>query len=364
MSNPNSTDEELEEATPEGLAGAYRTPVVSPESASARTRAPSRMLSALAALSAARDLEGSRDLAQRAAEARTDERARELEQRRCLRAAAIEAIVAGDWSTAQTSILRAIALGEARPVDDRTQWATDLAIGATTLRAFGKFATSEETFRQAAHHTDGELDPSTPALVVHDLAVLLIHAGRLPAARRLLEAASARCTDDADAMRLRHALAECSLEEGDLVSAEWHLAITLRGRAALLGDQHPLHAATVATSGRLQLLRGELTLAERTLRSALDVLHAQGGVDATFAQTLLTLALVLAQADRKTVAVQLVDDAKSTLAKYYRAEHPALCRALRVEETIARTQGKLREADAARDRRRAIEDAWAITPPL
>jgi hypothetical protein len=343
----------------------YRTPLevrVEPPASSRKPRA--KMLSALAAISAASGAEDvSETLSRRAADARGCEDSDAMEEARALRRKARSAFEEGRWEIAEALYRRVLALlldGVRAPVLD------DVIALATTLRHVQRFYESETLFRRATASRE-ELRDEAPIVAAHDLAALLIHLGRLGDARRILERALERADDVAsrtptvsashDVARVHHALAECALDDDDVLTARRHVDVALEMRADLDGRESHMFGATLATAGRVFQVAGEPYTAADAFWRAIDLTSTPQGHTLVSAQIVAMLAGLHAEARRVREAARCIDEALSVLDKLIPA-HTFLCRALRIRARIERLSGHHERADATETKVARIVALW------
>jgi hypothetical protein len=342
----------------------YRTPTeVATETHAARAT-KAKVLTALAALSAAHGAEEeSETLSRRAADARVRETIAAVESMRTVRRAARAAFEDERWNVAEGLYRQCVAWGDggAGPLLD------DAIALATTLRHLRRWSESEPLFARATRSRE-PLHDEAPIVAAHDFGVLLVHLGRSTHAepilvRTLERAESSHGTNPSDrsaleVARLHHALGECLLDLEEIVIARGHVDRVLAIRAEILGESHPLYGATLGTRARMLHATGDLSGAENEFARALERTTSEQATTIGSAQTLVALASLLADAKR-------IDEADRLLRASLRAvevagtEHAFVCRALRVRATIDRRAGRERDAAAAEARLARIVALWS-----
>jgi len=347
----------------------YRTPVDVPVAPPSSHRSPkSKVLSALATISAANGgaEEISETLSQRAAHARTREAADALDvatslQRRHRRAAHI-AFETERWETAEEEYRLLVQWDDEAgdPVLD------DLVAWATTLRQLRRWSESEPLFRRATSLRE-PLRDEAPIVAVHDLGVLLVHLGRFGAARAILERALERATfvqsrspGDAalqEIARLHHALAECLLDDDDVLAARPHVDRALALRAEMDGSDGAVFGATLATAARILHTAGDIAGAESSYARAIDLTRVPSGHTMGSAQVMVLLASSFADRGRLHDAELLVDEALQTLRRAG-PDHAFQCRALRVRARIEGLAGRHQEAATTQAKIARILTLW------
>jgi tetratricopeptide (TPR) repeat protein len=357
MSAPNDDDEPR--------AHPYRTPTEVNLEQPPSSRAPkAKLLSALAAISAASgagDL--SETLSRRAADARGRETTDDLESARDLRRKARVAFEEEQWTIAEALYRRVIALlrdGAYAPVLD------DVIALATTLRHRQRWDESEALFRRATASREALRDEA-PIVAVHDLAVLFLHLGRIDDARCILERALERANAveserpsaaaSREVARIHHALAECALDDADVLVARRHVDRALELRVELDGPETPIFGATLATAARVLHVAGERDAAKTSFWRAIDLMKTRTGHTLASAQARARVADLLADQGRLEAAEDAVDEAIAAM-RGVDPDHAILSRALRIRARIHRLAGRHAEAAEGEARVARIVEAW------
>jgi tetratricopeptide (TPR) repeat protein len=308
-------------------------------------RPKAKILSALAAISAAHGAdEESRALSRRATHAKSDEAALESDRTNVLRRAGHHALEAGDPARAE-GIYRKV-------VEIREQVGglsiEDLASLGTALRYLARGSESEEILRRATRMGDGPLGEETPAIVAHELGVLLVQLERVEGGRKTLERALGVATRklplrEEVVARLLHALAICDVDAGETARGLERLRTAMEIRARLFGVDDALYGAMLATSARAQHREGHLNVAEQTYALALDSI-ARPHTGTLMAQALVHVAELRLATGSLDEALRLVTLALESLEVAV-GEHPMLCRAGRVRARVLRRFGRVAEAE-------------------
>ncbi len=294
-----------------------------------------------------------------------------------LRLQNLEALIGGaNFTTAAASSLDRNVLAHALQainrefVDQPTIKAALLESVAETYTTLGDYETALSPRLRALALRRDELgdDHEDTVQLIHATGTLYRHLGRFDEAEKYLEEAINRYTvlggeDDPRTLRSRCSLTLVLAEQGHFEQAETDSRGVLAARERVFGEDHPETLETVDALGRILHLQGHTDDAEQHYRRALEGRRlALGDHDPETLRSLNNVARILRELGRFPDAEAYFREAKNVLREQFGDNHPQTLYAVNNVGRALREQGRLEEAE--RMYREAMEGFEQVLGPM